>query len=192
MGVTIDPVKLRPGMKIVLEKQLWAVTTYDHRTPGNLRSFVVCKLRNLLDGRVVERTFRGSADWPEDADFETRTCQFLYNDPDGYHFMDSATYDQFTMTEDFLGFRANFLIPDTDVVVGFWDGKAVDVVLPPKMVFTVVDTIDDVARGNSSGNITKDATLDTGYVVQVPAFIKTGEKVRISTDDGQYVERATS
>jgi elongation factor P len=190
MGVTIDPVKLRPGMKIVVDGSLWVVTSFDHRTPGNLRSFVVTKIRNLLDGRVVEKTFRGAADWPEAADFETRTCQFLYSDGDDFHFMDSASYDQFTITRDFLGFRANLLIPDTDVVVGFWDGKAVDIVLPPKMVFTVVDTIDEVSRGNSSGNITKDAKLDTGLVIQVPAFIKTGDKVRISTEDGSYVERA--
>jgi len=185
----IDPVKLRPGMKIVVDGQLWVVTQFDHRTPGNLRSFVVCKLKSLQDGRVVEKTFRGASDHPERAEFEQKTCQYLYNDDGGYHFMDTSTYEQFTLEEDFLGFAANFLVAETDVIVGFWDGKAIGVELPPKMEFTVVDTMDTVAKGNSSGSITKDAKLDTGMTIQVPPFIKTGERVRISTEDGTYVER---
>ena len=190
MGITIDPVKLRPGMRVVLEAQPWQVVSFDHRTPGNLRSFVVCKMRNILTGRVSEKTFRGSADWPEQADFEQRTCQFLYSDGDEFHFMDNTSYDQFVISREVLGLAAGFLIPETDAVVGFWDGKPLTVILPPKMVFTVTDTVDDIARGNSANNITKDATLETGMVVHVPPFVKTGDKVRISTDDGSYVERA--
>jgi elongation factor P len=190
MGAPIDPTKLRPGMKIVCEGQLWMVTSYDHRTPGNLRSFVVCKLKNIQDGRVVERTWRGAAEPPEQADFDTRTCQYLYKDADGHHFMDLTTYDQFQIPDEILGLAAAFLIPETEVIVGFWDSKAMGVELPPKMVFTVADTYDDIARGNSSGNITKEATLETGMKIQVPALVKTGDKVRVSTDDGSYVERA--
>lgn len=187
---TIDPVKLRPGNKIVVEGTLYQVTTFDHRTPGNLRSFVVCKLKNMADGRVVEKTFRGGADWPEVADFEQRTTQFLYNDQDGFHFMDLQSFEQFTLEEDSIGFAAKFLVPESDVIMSFWNGKAVGLELPPKMVFEVTDTMDTVARGNTSNNITKDATLENGLVVQVPAFIKTGDKVRVSTEDGSYVERA--
>lgn len=187
---TIDPVKLRPGMKIVTDGNLYVVTEFNHRTPGNLRSFVVCKLRSFADGRVIEKTFRGAADHPEEADFEQKTCSFLYNDGDGYHFMDSKTFEQFTLSEEYLGFSAKMLRPEGDVVVAFWNGNPVGIELPPKMVFEVVDTIDAPSRGNSSGNITKDATIDTGVVIQVPAFVKKGDKVRINTADGSYVERA--
>ncbi len=187
---TIDPVKLRTGNKIVLDGQLWVVTDFQHRTPGNLRSFVVCKIKNLQDGRVIERTFRGASDWPEKADFEQRTCQYLFNDDFGYHFMDSQSYEQFALPAEFLGDQAQFLVPEAEVVVGFWQQNPVGVELPPKMVFTVTDTYDTIAKGNTSSNITKEATLETGMKIQVPAFIKTGDKVRVSTDDGGYVERA--
>jgi elongation factor P len=187
---TIDPVKLRPGMKIVCEGQLYVVTEFNHRTPGNLRSFVVCKLRGYADGRVVEKTFRGSADHHEEADFEQRTCQYLYNDSDGFHFMDTKSYEQFILSAEYLGVQAKMLVAEAEVVVAFWNANPVGVELPPKMVFEIVDTIDAPSRGNSSGNITKDATLDTGLVIQVPGFVKKGDKVRVSTADGTYVERA--
>lgn len=187
---TIDPGRLRPGMKIVLDSQLWVVTDWQLRTPGNLRSFVVCKVKNLVDGRVVEKTFRGSQDWPEQADVETRSCQFLYSDDMGFHFMDLNSYEQFTLQADFVGSQSNFLMPDAEVQVAFWNGNPIGLELPLKMVFKIVDTIDEVSKGNSSGNITKDATIETGLVIQVPAFIKNGEKVLVNTETGLYVERA--
>jgi len=187
---TIDPVKLRAGKKIVVDGQLWVVTDFQHRTPGNLRSFVVCKMKNLIDGRVVEKTFRGSADHPEEAQVESRTCQMLYHDDLGYHFMDMTSYEQLALSDDVLGFQAQFLVPEAEVVVSFWNDKPIGVELPPKMVFTVVDTIDSVDRGNTSNSITKDAGLDCGLKIQVPPFIKKGEKVVVSTEDGSYVERA--
>ncbi|MCL5269764.1 MAG: elongation factor P [bacterium] len=187
---TIDPGKLRPGHKIVLDDQLWVVTDWQLRTPGNLRSFVVCKVKNLADGRVIEKTFRGSADWPQQADVATRTCQYLYNDDMGFHFMDMASYDQFALAADFIGAQANYLIPDAEVQVAYWNDKPIGLELPLKMAFRIVDTVDEVARGNSSGNITKDATLETGLTIQVPSFIKNGEKVLVNTETGLYVERA--
>jgi elongation factor P len=104
--------------------------------------------------------------------------------------MDSQTYEQFSLDPEMLGFQAKLLAADAEVIMAYWNGKPVGVELPPKMVFTVVETMETVSRGNTSGNIMKDATLDTGYVIQVPAFIKQGDKVRVSTADGTYVERA--
>ncbi len=187
---TIDPGKLRPGNKIVVDDQLWVVTDWQLRTPGNLRSFVVCKLKNLIDGRSVERTFRGSADHPQQAEVESRMCQYLYNDDMGFHFMDQQNYDQFSLAPEFIGNQANFLIPNAEVQVGYWNGNPIGLELPLKMPFEVIDTVDDVARGNTSGNIQKDAKLETGLVIQVPAFIKTGDKVLVNTETGAYVERA--
>lgn len=186
----IDPVKLRNGMKIVVDGTLYVVTDVQHRTPGNLRSFVQTKLRSYADKRVVDKTFRGAADFPEVAEFEQKSCQFLYADQEGYHFMDLKTYDQFQLEGEFLGLQTNFLIPEAEVIVSFWNNKPIGVELPPKMVFKIVDTIEAVSRGNSSGNITKDATLETGLVIQVPNFVKNGDKVLVSTEDGHYVERA--
>lgn len=187
---TIDPGRLRTGMKVVIENQLWVITDWQLRTPGNLRSFVVVKIKNLVDGRVVEKTFRGSQEWPEQADVETRACQYLYNDDMGFYFMEQKSYEQFTLGRDFVGAQSNYLMPDAEVQVAFWNGNPIGLELPLKMVFKIVDTVDDVARGNSSGNITKDATLDTGLVIQVPSFIKNGQSVLVNTETGQYIERA--
>src|SRR5690606_35944369 len=107
-----------------------------------------------------------------------------------YHFMDLSTYEQFSLEEDFLGMQAKFLIPEAEVIVAWWNGNPIGLELPPKMVFQVVDTIDVVVKGNTSSGITKDATLETGMVVQVPPFVKNGDKVRVSTETGEYVERA--
>lgn len=187
---TIDPGKMRVGNKIVLEDQLWVVTDWQLRTPGNLRSFVVIKIKNLIDGRAIERTFRGSAERIELAEVENRTCEYQYHDDMGYHFMDLTSYDQFALQDDFLGAQSNYLIAGAEVQVGYWNGRPIGLELPLKMAFEIIDTVDDVARGNSSGNITKDAKLETGIVIQVPAFIKNGEKVLVNTETGLYVERA--
>jgi elongation factor P len=104
--------------------------------------------------------------------------------------MNLSNYEQFALPEEFLGFQAKFLVAEAEVIIGFWDEKPVALELPPKMTFTVVDTMDAIAKGNSSGSITKDAKLDTGLTIQVPPFIKMGDKVRVSTEDGSYVERA--
>src|SRR6185295_16571621 len=98
---TIEAGKLRPGMKIVMDNQLWVVTDWQLRTPGNLRSFVVIKARNLQDGRTIEKTFRGGTDNPEMADVETRACQFLYKDShNDFTFMDQTSYEQFAISEE--------------------------------------------------------------------------------------------
>ncbi len=187
---TIDPIRLRPGMKIVMDGKLYLVTSFDHRTPGKGQPSTTVKLKTYDGGNVIEKTFKGASDHPEVAEFEQRTVQFLYDDQDGYHFMDLTTYDQIMLDEDFLGMQAKFLIPEAEVIMSFWNQKPVGLDLPAKMVFTITETMDDVARGNTSGNVQKDATLETGLVIQVPSFIKTGEKVRVSTDDASYVERA--
>ncbi|MDX2175844.1 MAG: elongation factor P [Candidatus Sumerlaeia bacterium] len=186
----VDPNSLRAGMKVVIEGTLYQVTEYELRTPGNLRSFVRTKMKSLLDGRVVEMTFRGGKFDIQEADYETKTCNFLYSDQDGYHFMELTSYEQFTVSGEFLGIQANFLVPDTEVIVAFWENRPVSLLLPPKIAFKVVDTIDEVTKGNSANQILKEATIETGYKLQVPGFIKIGDSVRISTDDGMYVDRA--
>lgn len=186
---TIDPQKIRNNMKLVLDEQLWQVVTFDHVARGKVRSFVVAKLRNLQDGRVIEKTFKGSES-PVLADFQQKKAQYLYSDDMGHHFMNLDTYDQYTLSEDAMGDAGKFILPETEVLVAFWEDKPVTVELPAKMVFEVTDTIDDIARGNTANAVTKEATLETGYKLQVPPFIKKGQKIRVSTETGDYVERA--
>ena len=187
---TIEPTKLRPGRKIVIDGKLYVVLTYDHRTPGKGQPSTTVKMRSYADDNVIEKTFKGSSDHPEEAEFNQRSVQFLYSDPDGYHFMDLTTYEQVSLTEEFLGLQAKFLIAEAEVIMSYWNEAPVGLELPPKMVFEIIETQDDVARGNTSSNMTKDAILETGLKIQVPPFIKTGQKVRVSTEDGKYVERA--
>lgn len=186
----IDPNQCRPGTKLVDGGHLWVVTDYQHRKPGKGPAFVVCKLKSLLDGHVVERTFRGSGDQPETAEVEQRMAQFLYNDDMGFHFMDLTTYDQFPLGEEFIGDRVHYLLPDAEVQIQYWNGSPIGIEIPLKMVFTVADTVEEVAKGNTSSSITKDAVLETGLTIQVPPFIKNGEKVLVNTETGEYIERA--
>ncbi len=187
--VVIKNTDLRSGMKIVYENELWIVTHQEHISPGKGQAFTRVKLKRYSDGRVVEKTLREN-DRVDQADFITKTTQYLYEDQGARIFMDNESYEQFEISDDVLGLQAKFLIPNSDVIVSFYNGEPVGVELPPKLVFEVTETIDDIARGNTANAITKDATLETGLVVQVPPFIKTGEKIRVSTVDGSYVERA--
>lgn len=187
---TIDPGQLRPGMKVVVDGELCIVQSFDLRTPGNLRSFVRSKMKKVKDGSVVEMTFRGAGADIQEADYETKTCQFLFKDSEGFHFMDLTTYEQFCLTEDFLGFQAQFLAPEGEVLVAFWSEKPISLELPAKMTFTITDTIGEVTKGNTANAIMKEATLETGFKLQVPSFVKIGDKIRVSTEDGKYVDRA--
>lgn len=191
MAATIEANDLRPGMKVVVEGDLWVVQTFDLRTPGNLRSFVRSKMKRITDGAVNEFTFRGGNPTIYPADFEMKNCQFLFGDQDGYTFMDLTNYEQFVLPQEFLGFGANFLAPEAEVQVAFWNERPVTVELPPKMTFKITDTIGMVAKGNTANQITKEATIETGLKLQVPAFVNIGDKIRVSTTDGTYVDRAT-
>ncbi|MEQ8820909.1 MAG: elongation factor P [Sumerlaeia bacterium] len=184
----IEPAKVRNGTKLVMDGSIYEVVYFAHTKPGKGQAFVTIKMKNLKDGRVLERNFK-IGEMLEIADFEKRTAQFLYSDPDGYHFMDLTTFEQFDLNEDFLGQSVNFLVPDMEVIAAYWEGKPISIELPAKVIFEVADTIDAV-KGNTANAITKDATLSNGYVVQVPPFIKIGDKVVVNTESGSYVERA--
>lgn len=184
----IEPGKIRPGNKLVIEDDVWLVVDFAHTKPGKGQAFVVLKIKSLTRGNVLERTYK-IGEMLETADFEKKTCQFLYSDDAGYHFMDMTSYEQFALQEDILGNATTFLQPDTDAIVSFWEGRPIAVELPAKITLAVKDTMEAV-KGNTATNITKDATLENGMVVQVPPFIKIGEKVVVNTETGEYVERA--
>src|ERR1700674_5088734 len=184
----ISATQLRPGMVIKFNNELFSIFKMEHRTPGNLRGFVQVKMRNFRSGSMTEHRF-SSEDKVERASLDEQEMEFLYDDGEYYHFMNTSTYEQMHLTKDILGDATNFLIPQLKVNVEFYEGKAVSVELPASVDMTVVET-EPGLKGASVSNVTKAAKLETGLVVQVPPFINEGEKIRVSTSDASYQARA--
>jgi elongation factor P len=160
----------------------------EHRTPGNLRGFVQVKMRSLRSGTMTEHRF-SSEDRVDRAALEETEMEYLYDDGEYYYFMNTENFEQMHLTRDLLGDAVEYLVPQLKVNVEFYEGKPMSVELPPTVDLTVVET-EPGLKGASVSNVTKAAKLETGLVVQVPPFINEGEKVRISTAEGTYQERA--
>lgn len=184
----ISATQMRPGMVIKFNNDLFSVFSVVHRTPGNLRGFVQAKMRNLRSGNMIEHRF-SSEDRVERAALEEHTMEYLYDDGEFYYFMNTETFEQMHLTQDILGDAVQYLIPQLQVSVEFYEGKAISVELPPTVDMTVVET-EPGLKGASVSNVTKPAKLETGLVVQVPPFINEGEKIRVNTAEGSYQERA--
>lgn len=175
-------------MIIKFNSDLFSIFSVNHRTPGNLRGFVQAKMRNLRSGSMIEHRF-SSEDRVERAHLEEHEMEYLYDDGDYYYFMNTETFDQMHLTKDILGEAVSYLIPQLHVNVEFYEGKPMSVELPPTVDMTVVET-EPSLKGATVSNVTKPAKLETGLVVQVPPFISAGEKIRVSTAEGTYQERA--
>ena len=180
--------QLRPGMVIKFNNELYSIFKTEHRTPGNLRGFVQAKMRRLANGSMTEHRF-SSEDRVERAILDEVEMEFLYADGDDYHFMNIETYEQMHLRAEMLGDAVNYLIPQFKVVVIFYEEKPISVDLPPSVDMVIVET-EPGLKGATVSNVTKPAKMETGLVVQVPAFIAAGEKIRINTTDGSYIERA--
>ncbi len=188
MGV-LDANQCRPGTKLLLDGELYNVLERAHHKPGKGGAFVRFKLKGIVNGKVIDHTVRAGTKM-ETADVTTQTMQYLYQDGDSFVFMHLETYDQIMIPSELLGFGAGFLTENAEADVTMYEGRAIGIQLPQKMVFEVTDTIENPAKGNTATNVMKDATISTGMTIQVPPFINIGDKVRIATDDGSYVERA--
>lgn len=184
----IQSTQMRPGMVVKFNNELHTVFTVMHRTPGNLRGFVQAKLRNLRSGSMFEHRF-SSEDKVDKAELEQADMEYLYQDGDSFYFMNTETYDQIYLNKDMLGDSTSYLIANLKVTVEFYEGKPISVDLPATVDLTVVETEPGI-KGATVSNVGKPATMDTGLVVQVPAFINEGEKIRVSTTDGSYMSRA--
>ncbi len=184
----ISATQLRPGMVIKFNNELYSIFKTEHRTPGNLRGFVQAKMRKLSSGAMTEHRF-SSEDKVERAALEEIEMEYLYDDGEYYYFMNTENYEQMHLTKEILGDGVEYLIPQLKVNVEFYEGKAISVELPPTVDLKVVET-EPGLKGASVSNVTKAAKLETGLVVQVPPFINEGEKVRVSTSEGTYQERA--
>lgn len=180
--------QLRPGMVIKFNNELFSVFKMEHRTPGNLRGFVQVKMRNLRSGSQIEHRF-SSEDRVEKAMLDEHEMEYLYDDGEYYYFMNTENYEQMHFTKDTLGDSVNYLVPQLKVTVEFYEGKPISVELPPSVDLTVVET-EPGLKGATVSNVTKPAKMETGLMVQVPPFINQGEKIRVSTSEGTYQERA--
>src|SRR5271154_5780237 len=184
----ISSTQLRPGMVIKFNNELFSVFKMEHRTPGNLSGFVQVKMRKLSSGSMMEHRF-SSEDKVERASLDEQEMEYLYDDGEYYYFMNTENFEQMHLMKDLLGDATNFLIPNLKVAVEFYEGKPISVELPPSVDLTVVET-EPGMKGATVSNVTKPAKLETGLVVQVPPFINEGEKIRVSTSEGTYQERA--
>jgi elongation factor P len=184
----ISATQMRPGMVIKFNNELYSVFSVNHRTPGNLRGFVQARMRSLRTGTMTEHRF-SSEDRVEKAILEEIKMEYLYDDGEFFYFMNTETFEQMHLTKDLLGDATQYLIPQLMVAVEFYEGKPMSVELPATVDLTVVET-EPGLKGATVSNVTKPAKLETGLVVQVPAFITEGQKIRVNTAEGTYQERA--
>ncbi|MBV9300497.1 MAG: elongation factor P [Acidobacteriaceae bacterium] len=184
----IAATQLRPGMVVKFNNDLYSVFSMVHRTPGNLRGFVQAKMRSLRSGSMIEHRF-SSEDRVERVALDEHEMEYLYDDGEYFYFMNTENYEQMHLTKDMLGDGVMYLIPQLRVNVEFYEGKPISVELPPSVEMTVMET-EPGLKGATVSNVTKPAKLETGLVVQVPPFINQGERIRVSTSEGTYQERA--
>jgi elongation factor P len=187
MADTLLATQLRKGMIIKVENKLFRIFDRQHVTPGNLRGFVRIKMRNIQNGSMAEEKFR-SEDVLERVSLEQKEMQYLYNDADGYHFMDTVTFDQVQLQADLLGDMVGFLKPEMNVEVEFYGENPIGIELPQSVDLLVTETMPAI-KGATATNQTKPATLETGVVIQVPPFIGEGDRIRVNTETGEYQTR---
>ena len=179
---------MKKGMLIKIGQDLFRVLELQHVTPGNLRGFVRVKLRNIRTGTLADQKLR-SEDFVERATLDEREMQYLYRDGDAFHFMDTSSYEQLHIDAEALGDNVNYLIPDALIKVEFYGSEPVGIELPQTVDLVVEDTAPGI-KGATASNQIKPARLETGLVVNVPPFVNTGDKIRVSTDTGEYLSRA--
>jgi elongation factor P len=179
---------LRKGVAIEYNGDIAIVLDCQHRTPGNLRAFVQATIRSIKTGKSSDVRF-SSTEKIEVIPLATRKMDFSYKDGEDYVFSDPETYETATIVQEIVGDAKNYLVENGRVTVTFVEEKVVSVEIPPSVVLTVADAPEGI-RGDSSNNVQKPVLMETGISVQVPLFIKTGEKIKIDTRTGKYMERA--
>ncbi|MFH0953385.1 MAG: elongation factor P [Verrucomicrobiota bacterium] len=180
---------LRKGLKIELENVPYDVVEFEFFKPGKGQAMYKCRIKNLLSGNVMDKTFR-AVDKIGQPDLEERELHYSYPEGDHFVFMDPRTYEQVTISADSVGEQRHFLVEDIDVSILFHNGQAIQVTLPPFVEKVIVETEPGV-RGDTATNVMKPAKLNTGYELQVPLFINQGDTVRIDTRTGKYFDRVS-
>jgi elongation factor P len=183
----IDVNDLRKGVTFELEGNLFKVLDYDHHKPGRGKATIRVKARNLRTGTILEKTFN-SGDRVQDVRLDYHNVQFLYYDGEFYHFMDQETFDQPALSSEMVGDTAQYLKEGLDAKLTFYEGKPLDIELPVTVDMEVVEA-ESAVRGDTATGVTKKVKTETGLQVQVPAFINTGDVIRVDTRSGAYVTR---
>ena len=185
---SIQATRLRKGMLIKQENDLFRILDLYHITPGNKRAHVQCKLRDIRSGRLIDFKFR-SEDDVERATLDEHQMQFLYRDGDLYYFMNTESYEQVHLSTEVLGESALYLLPESVISVEFYDTEAVGIHLPQTVDLKVTDTVPGIKGATAAAQV-KPATTETGLVVTVPSFVNEGDVIRINTETGEYLQRA--
>ncbi|HEY6167999.1 MAG TPA: elongation factor P [Verrucomicrobiae bacterium] len=179
---------IRRGMAVLHNGEVNVVLEVTHRTPGNLRAFVQASLRSLRTGKTSDIRF-SSAEKLEVVPMMTRKMEFSYKDGEDFVFSDPETYETVTLSPELVGEASHYLVENAPVTVTFVDDKAVSVELPASVVLTVTDAPEGI-KGDSANNVQKAIIVETGVTLQAPLFIKTGERIKVDTRTGKYMERA--
>jgi elongation factor P len=185
---SIQATRMKKGMLIKIDQDLFRVLELQHVTPGNLRGFVRVKFRNIRTGTLSDQKLR-SEDTVERATLDESEMQYLYQDGDAYYFMDTTSFEQIHISSEALGDSVNYLKPEMTIQVEFYGTEPVGIELPVTVDLKVTDTAPGIKGATASAQV-KPATLETGLVVQVPPFVNTGDSVRVSTETGEYLSRA--
>ncbi len=182
-----QPTDLKKGTIVQLDGKPYRVTEYNQKVMGRGGSIVNVKLKNLIDGSVIPKTFKGQ-ERIEPAEVRTRTVQYLYNDGQTFYFMDPESFEQFELTSETVDTAAGYLKEGESLGLQFFDSSVINVELP-KNIYLEVTYAEDVVKGDTTSSVLKDATLETGITVKVPAFIKVGDIISVDTATGEYRER---
>ncbi len=186
--MAIDTSQFKNGVKIELDGNPFVMTYFQHVKPGKGGAFVQLEMKCISDGTKLNERFR-SEDKVEKAHVESRRMQYLYAEGDSHVFMDNETYEQISIDAEDLEAQLPFLLPNTDVQINFHNESPIGIELPGSVVLEVVDT-EGVVKGQTASGSGKPAITETGHKITVPTFVSTGEKVRVNTDTGEYMERA--
>lgn len=178
---------LKKGVLFQLDGVPYRVVDYNQKVMGRGGSIVNVRIKSLVDGKVLEKTFKGNEQL-ESADVNNQTVQYLYSDGSSFYFMNGETFEQFEIPADLIGDNAGYLKEGDSVTLQSFEGRPINVELPKNVPLQVTYT-EDAVKGDTSSSITKDATLETGITIRVPAFIKTGDIISVDTGSGAYRER---
>ena len=185
--MAIEAGDFKTGLTLMVDGDPWVVIDFQHVKPGKGAAILKTKMKNLKTNSTQERNFNANTKF-EQAMIEKKSAQFSYSSDDTYYFMDMETFETYEVSEEHVGFNKYFLIEGMDVMLQFFDGQILDIVVPDKVELTVVVTTPEI-NGDQSTQ-TKDATTDTGLTLRVPQFIDQGERILVSTSDGKYSSRA--
>lgn len=182
-----SPTDLKKGVVFQMDGAPYKVVEYNQKVVGRGGSIVSLKVKNLITGALLPKTFKGQ-DKVEPADVSNKKVQYLYNDGENFFFMDPETFEQFELSKDIIEDAAGFLKEAEELNLQFFDGKVINIELP-KNVWLAVTYTENVVKGDTTSSVLKDAELETGIVVKVPAFIKDGDVISVDTSTGEYRER---